>query len=316
MSNTFAGYGSVANLVKASGLSRPLVLEYLQASKTYTKYRGAKRKFPRLKARCMGINDIWAVDVAFMDKLGHANNNIKYLFIAVDILSRYLYVEPMRTKSANSNRDALKRIIEKQATKHVPPPEKLWLDEGGEFKGAFETYCSEQGILLYHTFTETKSTFAERFIRSLKSIIHKYMDAKETERYINQLNDFVKIINARKNRVTKIAPDDVTQEHTEYLLSLQRQNPLHLRFPSNPPKFKIGQTVRVAFKKQPFDKGYKQSFSTEVYKIVRIADKQKPITYVIQDVERRNILRRFYEEQLVPYTYNESRKRAQHQRIL
>ena len=47
-------------------------------------------------------------------------------------------------------------------------PQKVWVDDGTEFLGAFKTLCNKRGIHLYSTFSEKKSAVAERNIRSLK----------------------------------------------------------------------------------------------------------------------------------------------------
>ena len=46
-------------------------------------------------------------------------------------------------------------------------PEKLWIDKGTDFAGAFEKFCTAEGIQVYSTMSETKATFAERTMRSL-----------------------------------------------------------------------------------------------------------------------------------------------------
>ena len=78
-------------------------------------------------------------------------------------------------------------------------PEKVWVDDGTEFLGAFKAPCTERGIHLYSTFSEKKSAFAERNIRSLKNIIYRYLEAKWTYSYLDKLNAFVKTINSRVN---------------------------------------------------------------------------------------------------------------------
>ena len=53
-------------------------------------------------------------------------------------------------------------------------PQRVWVDEGTEFLVAFKTLSNKRGIHLYSTFSEKKSAFAERNIRSLKNIIYRY----------------------------------------------------------------------------------------------------------------------------------------------
>ena len=64
-----AAYGSVSNLQKASSLSRVKVKTFLQIKKSQTKYRQYRRRFPRLKVTAYDINDIWSIDLAYVDKL-------------------------------------------------------------------------------------------------------------------------------------------------------------------------------------------------------------------------------------------------------
>ena len=71
----------------------------MQQKDAHTKYRQIQRKFPRLKVIAYEINEIWSIDVAYVDKLAKYNG-VKYLLVAVDVLSRFLRVVPMRSKSA------------------------------------------------------------------------------------------------------------------------------------------------------------------------------------------------------------------------
>ena len=124
----------------------------------------------------------------------------------VDCLSRYLRVEPLKTKYATEAAKAFKKMIKNKQ------PEKVWVDEGTEFLGAFKQLCTKRGIHFYSTYSEKKSAFAERNIRSLKTIIHLYLEEKWTYSYIDQLDQFVETINSRVNRVTRIAPNKVTKK--------------------------------------------------------------------------------------------------------
>ena len=63
-----SAFGSISKLRKASGLPRKKVLAYIETSKSYTKFKPAQRKFPRLPVISLGINHIWSLDVAFMEK--------------------------------------------------------------------------------------------------------------------------------------------------------------------------------------------------------------------------------------------------------
>ena len=111
---------------------------------------------------------------------------------------------------------------------------------------------------------EKKSAFEERNIRSLKNLIHKYLEDKWTYPHINQLQSFVQTINSRVNRVTKLMPNKVTKKDVPYLISsiFDASTKLVRR-----PKFYVGDFVRISKADLPFRKGYKQTFTNEVFEI-------------------------------------------------
>ena len=112
-----AAFGSIANLKKASGLPRSKVVQYLQSKAPYTKYKQFRKTFPRLKAVAYRINEIWSVDVAYMDKIAQHNNGVKYLLVAVDVLSRYLRVQPMKALYAKDAVEAFKKNDQTEKTR-------------------------------------------------------------------------------------------------------------------------------------------------------------------------------------------------------
>ena len=99
-----ASFGSSKRLQKHSKIS--LVKSYLDAKPSFTKYRSHRMQFPRLKVIVKDINEIWSLDLAYVDNLAKYNGDVKYLLVAVDCLSRYLRVEPRKTKNATEAANA------------------------------------------------------------------------------------------------------------------------------------------------------------------------------------------------------------------
>ena len=83
------------------------------------------------------------------------------------------------------------------------------MDKGRGFASEFSHFCRENDNGLYSTHSETKSVFAEGNIRSLKAIIVKFLHENNTDTNIENLQQFVNVINCRMNRITKLAPKDV-----------------------------------------------------------------------------------------------------------
>ena len=53
---------------------------------------------------------------------------------------------------------------------------KMWVEKGTEFAGEFEKLCKSEGIQIYSRMNEAKGASAERTIRSLKIILHRYLE--------------------------------------------------------------------------------------------------------------------------------------------
>ena len=164
-----------------------------------------------------------------MQNLSRYNHGINFIFVTVDTLSRFVWALPFKKKTAADYKDALQKNMESLRSKRVssktvmmmkpmfcrskpytlPKPE-IWVAKGQEFAGEFSHFCGEIDICLYSTHSETKSAFAERNIRSVKAIIFKFLHENNTDTYIENLQQFVNVINCRVNRITKLALFDFT----------------------------------------------------------------------------------------------------------
>ena len=307
-----AALGSIKNLVKASGLSRKKVLAYLQSSKTYTKFKPTRRKFQRLAVVALGITHIWSLDIAYIEKISKFNDGYKYLLLPVDVFSRKIRVQPLKDKTSKSAASALMKRID---FGKLDFPIKILVDQGKEFQGEFAKFCASNAIDVYHSFSETKSCMAERYIRTLKTLLYKFFEEQQTFRYLPQLRKFVKLVNSRYNRSIGMAASEVTQRNVPKLLALQAAR-LKSRDTKTANNFKVGDRVRIALRDMPFRKGYKQQYTNEVFKNAGVYQYKKgPTTYKLRDSDNELILGRFYPAELTHFNYLQDRSRSRHQRF-
>ena len=142
---------------------------FFETKPSFTKYRAQRLSFPRLKVIFNNLNEIRSIDLAYFDKLAKYNGDVKYLLVAVDCLSRYLRVEPLKTKHATKTAKAFRnKISHKQ-------PQKVWVDDGTEFLRAFKSFCNKRGIHQNSSFSDKRSAFAERNVRSRKNNTYRYL---------------------------------------------------------------------------------------------------------------------------------------------
>ena len=228
-----AAYGSVRNLAKASRLPVSEFRQFLHLKDANTRFTLATRIFKRMRAFARFRNEIWCMDLAYVDKLAKEINGVKCLLVRQDLFDRTVNAEGMKTKDSQETVKAFSSMIAKKNR-----PKKIWLDKGTEIAGAFKKFCTAEGIQVYCTMGETKAAFAERTIRSLKNILHRYMKDYRYK-YIQKLPQFITTLNSRRNRSIDMRPNTVK---TCDFMSIPYSKPLR---EFKKPTFNIGDRVRI-----------------------------------------------------------------------
>ena len=151
-----------------------------------------------------------------------------------------------------------------------------------------KSWLEKNDIEIYSTNNEGKSVVAERFIRTLKTKIWKYMTSISKTVCINKLNDIVNEYNNTYHRTIKMKPVDV--KDNTYIDFGKKVN-------DKDPKFKVGDHVRISKYKNIFVKGYTPNWSEEVF-VIKEVKNTIPWTYGISDLSDDKIIETFYEKEL------------------
>ena len=141
---------------------------------------------------------------------------------------------------------------------------------------------------MYATHNEGESVVAERFIRTLKSKIYKYMTSISKNVYTDKPDDIINEYNNTYHRTIKMKPIDV--KDNTYIDFGKEVN-------DNDPKLKVGDHVRISKYKNIFAKGYTPNWSEEIFFIKEIKN-TAPWTYVINDLNGEEIIATFYGNEL------------------
>ena len=80
-------------------LSVSKVRQFLHSKDSYTKITLAARKFKRMRAFARFRNEIWCMDLAYVDKLAKENNGVRYLLVRQDLFDRTVNAKGMKTKA-------------------------------------------------------------------------------------------------------------------------------------------------------------------------------------------------------------------------
>ena len=123
-----------------------------------------------------------------MQLISKFNKGFRFLLCVIDIFSKYAWVAPLKDKKGISIVNAFQKILKESKRK----PNKLWVDKGDEFyNNSFKKWLKDNDIEIYSIHNEGKSVAAERFIRTLKNKIYKYMTSISKNVYIDKLDDII-----------------------------------------------------------------------------------------------------------------------------
>ena len=120
----------------------------------------------------------------------------------------------------------------------IRKPNKIWGDKGSEFYNrSMKSWLEKNDIEMYSTHNESKSVVTERFIRTLKNKIYKYMTSVTKNVYIDKLVDIVNKHNNTCHNTIKMKPVDV--KSNTYIDSRKEINDKNW-------KYKMSDTVRIS----------------------------------------------------------------------
>ena len=249
-------------------------------------HRKIIRKFPKRKVIPGSFDNIWGADLADMQLISKYNKGFRFLLCVIDLYSKYAWVIPVKDKKGITITNAFKTILKQSNRK----PNKIWVDKGSEFYNQnMKEFLNDNDIEMYSTENVGKSVVAERFIKTIKTKIYKYMTSISKNVYINNLQNIVDEYNNSKHRTIKMKPIDVTRDtHIDYEIDT---------FNTKKAKFKISDYVRISKYKNIFKKGYMPNWTEEIFVIKEVKD-TIPWTYVIQDLNENEIKGTFYEQEL------------------
>ena len=119
-----------------------------------------------MKAFARFKNELWWMDLAYVDKMAKDNNGIKYFLVCQDLFDTTVDAKGMKTKDSKETVRALLIMITEKNR-----PKIFWFDKGREFAGEFIKLCKAEGIQIYSTMSETEAAYGKRTVRSLKNIL-------------------------------------------------------------------------------------------------------------------------------------------------
>ena len=141
-----------------------------------------------------------------LSSLSRVNDNYKFLFMCIDVLSKYAWVVPMKDKSAKSLVDAYLPLQRECQIKYkgIKGNNSLIVSSKRKKDHRMHFFSTEND--------DIKASVVERFNRTLKSKIWRYFTYTRNKRYVDTLDDHVLSYNNSKHQTIQMSPSDVTTD--------------------------------------------------------------------------------------------------------
>ena len=269
----------------------------------YSLHRPLRRKFVRNRVVVSGIDEQWEVDLMDMASLSKQNNGVKYILLAIDIFTRYVFVQPLQSKNNSEVIKAFKNIL-----KEGRKPKLIRSDKGTEFTGStVEKFFKQSGIHHFVTQNEAKANYAERAIKTVKNSIYRCITHSQKHMYIDKLQDLVYSYNHSFHSSICMCPSEVNETNETglwwYMYWPERKVKKPEKVVQSPSsrakfKFKVDDLIRISGLKGPFTGEVHQKWSSEIFKIHNRFRRDGIPNYKLIDFLAEEIKGSFYQSEL------------------
>ena len=216
---------------------------------------------PLARVQIRGLHDLFQANLVDLKSRASSNNGYSYIRLVMNTFSKYVWAEPLKTKTGGEVARAMAKILAS-----TTPPRNLQVDDGKEFyNSSFLALMKKHGINMYSTYSVLKASLIERVNRTIKGAIFKNFTIKGNQNWTRDLQTIVTRYNDTVHRTIGMKPREVTSKDEKRLLrTVYREIKQAGRS-----KFNVGDQVPVSRYKHLFEKGYTPNWTTETFTIYR-----------------------------------------------
>ena len=295
----YSGPEKLYRVLKTHGISKHVIRKWLHNQDSYSLRKEPRHSFRKARVVVSGIDSQFDMDLGEVSNIADENGGVRYLLFVIDIFSKYLWVQPLKNKTAKVVVNALKKILSKGRK-----CKKIRSDSGKEFNNnLMKTFLKNEGIYYFTTQnSNTKANIVERVIKTFKSIMYRYFTKQRTHRYIDVLQDMVDTYNGTPHRsLDFVAPKNVSKANESDIWAFMylKRNPSSMKKKTaRKYHFKVGDLVRISRINMIFDRSYDEHFTREIFKVRSRFRMQAIPMYRIKDFLNEPIKGNFYESEL------------------
>jgi hypothetical protein len=239
-------------------------------------------------------------DLADVSRYAAKNDGVTFILVVIDVFTRQGFAETLTSKSGPSVAAAMSKIL-----RRLPMAiHTMQTDRGSEFFNKnTKKVLEEHNVKLFASHSLYKANYVERWIRTLRSRLHRYMTHYNTHRWLDVLPQIIDGYNntPHSSLPDGMTPNDVNLKNQKHVWNhLYRKKVLKDYAKTTRvtnPKFHVGDVVRITMRRHTFTKEADNEFSEEVFTISKTFS-GPPRSYQLTDTKGEIIEGRFYEAEL------------------
>ena len=263
-------------------------------------------------------NSVWNMDIFYLQKYYLKNHGYKYILCCIDIFTRYVYCEPMKSKEIGEVIKAFYMIIKKNK------PYIIISDSDSTFLSKeFQKVLDKNEIALNPVPIHDHHSLGviDRFARTIKTILHKRFIKYNDLNWVDNLHDIIKNYNnTPHSSIENIKPNQATDKENAAIIYELNYQKSKVKTTYKPEIFQIGDYVRVKITDK-FSKKSEGTYQDEVNRIKNIdgkiitLDNNKKVKYdmilkvpkpidIPEQPKTRNLIRKAREDYQIELLHN------------
>ena len=268
------GFTSASNLRKV--MMRDDIIVPLKVIKEFIDKQPVRQVFRRQRKPAHRVIDAqpyaYQMDLMFFNQEKYANRGLKVFLVLIEITSRKAFIYPMKSKTAASVYNQLLKFIKQER-----PIRIIYSDGGSEFTNKrVQKLLTDNNIDFFKLQNDTHNSLAiiNRFIRTMRERIEKFMTYRNSDSFVYLLNKFVTNYNNTPHGGLaggEFTPNDIHDDpkllKNIRILKSQEEAARIQKASARIQTISIGDKVRVRLPRNKFTKGTKQIFSDELYTV-------------------------------------------------
>lgn len=290
----FGSLRTLKNKVKHS-ISTNEIKKWLQNQDVFTLHKNVKYNIKRNHYNISNIGDLYEMDLIDVVKDKKQNDGYSFILTCIDVFSKFAWVRPVKNKTGLEITRAFNDILKNNDR----IPIAVQTDRGREFKNhVFRNFLKQKGIKQQFPkiLSAQKAAVVERFNRTLKEKMFKYYTLKNTKRFVDIIQPLVASYNNSYHTTIKMKPADVNNNNI-----IQVYQNTHNKFineKKQKQKFYVNDYIRIVRKKSRLEHGYTQTYTKEIFQILKVINKAPLPLYLLKDLRGVEVEGKFYADEL------------------